>query len=457
MCYTLQSSIPDCRYSAGGFSIEQINEIETEVVEISLIGIILKGRYCILEQIGEGGQGRLYLARDMELGVLWAVKEIPISQKKEAKLLRLLEHPHMPRMVDYVEKDEYCYLVMEYIKGKSLGQRLLEGQKFTAEEVMDFGIAAAQVLKYLHNEKPPIYYGDLKPDNLMLSEEGKLFLVDFGSAVKGYCASQRICRGTVGYAAPEQYEGRVGKMSDVYALGRTLRELLGKNGKGILEYPGLFWVIFRCCGKNEKWRYENMEAVEKALISQRKKGGMGTGKLLFAAAVCLAAGVFLMGKEKKPQFEEAVTEARQPYYERQMQEGNFKEQCEKVEKRLQRLLRIYREKEEQRILLLSLGANSELLGNMKRAALYYEQLLLYDDGFREAYGEYGMLLWKIGEKEESLELWEEYTEKEKEGLLEEGESRNLGIWEARMDEWKKEKAYGKKETAGAGADGIGDF
>ena len=91
---------------------------------IDLIGIILKGRYCIIEQIGQGGEGSLYLARDMDLGTLWAVKELPMERKKEAKLMRLLEHPVLPKMTDYAERGEFCYLVMEYIRGKSLRQWL---------------------------------------------------------------------------------------------------------------------------------------------------------------------------------------------------------------------------------------------------------------------------------------------------------------------------------------------
>ena len=75
---------------------------EKEVIIINLTGMILKMRYCILEQVGAGGEGHLYLARDMELGNYWAVKELPLEKKREARLLRLLEHPSIPRMVDYV-------------------------------------------------------------------------------------------------------------------------------------------------------------------------------------------------------------------------------------------------------------------------------------------------------------------------------------------------------------------
>ena len=73
---------------------------ERKVINIVWTGMILKGRYCILEQAGDGGEGSVFMARDLELGTVWAVKEIPLSQKREAKLMRLLEHPALPRMVD---------------------------------------------------------------------------------------------------------------------------------------------------------------------------------------------------------------------------------------------------------------------------------------------------------------------------------------------------------------------
>ena len=89
---------------------------------ICLIGNVLKERYCIVEQLGHGGGGSLYLAKDMELGICRAVKEIPIAKKKEARLMQYLEYPAIPKIIDYMETGEYCYLIMEYIKGQSLGE-----------------------------------------------------------------------------------------------------------------------------------------------------------------------------------------------------------------------------------------------------------------------------------------------------------------------------------------------
>ena len=176
---------------------------------IELTGIILKGRYCIMERIGRGGEGDLYLARDLELGIYRAVKELPAEKKREAGLFRLLEHPSLPKMIDYTEQNGHCYLVMEYIRGKSLRQYLNEGRIFSGEEILSIAGTVLQILKYLHSRKPAVYYGDLKPDNLMLTESGRLYLVDFGSAVLGYERQSFYCLGTEGYAAPEQYQGRI--------------------------------------------------------------------------------------------------------------------------------------------------------------------------------------------------------------------------------------------------------
>ena len=196
-----------------------------------MTGIILKGRYCIVDQIGSGGEGRMYLARDLELGIFRAVKELPISNRREAGLLRLLEHPVLPKMIDYAEREGFCYIIMEYIQGKSLAQLLKEGKVFSLEEVLQIGDTVLNVLDYLHSRKPAVFYGDLKPDNLMMTSAGTLYLVDFGSAVFEYQrhSYRTECKGTRGFAAPEQYHGVIDQASDFYCLGKTLECLCGRG------------------------------------------------------------------------------------------------------------------------------------------------------------------------------------------------------------------------------------
>ena len=392
-------------------------------------------RYCVLEEIGSGGEGCLYLARDMELGCYRAVKEIPLDRKKEAKLLRLLEHPSMPQMIDYVENGGYCYLVMEYIRGKSLGQLQREGHVFSAEEILEYAIVVTNVLEYLHSQKPPVYYGDLKPDNLMLSDSGKLYLVDFGSAVFGYSKLQKNCMGTKGFAAPEQYEGKMDATSDIYALGKNIRILAGKNWYRILwQIPGLFFIVKKCTRRQEKNRYQSMEEVRKALVNLRKRKGQGRRSMaaaMLTAGLLVITGGVLVYREQKPDFQAALTEVTQLYYNTDFTEkGMEAEVCTQIEKGLQKLQKQYSEKEAQRKLLLLLAANAELMREWEKAAVYYEQLLLYDPRYPEGYAKYGLFLLRRGLESESRRLWAAWEKNSGEELKE--KSGTFLLWEAQL-------------------------
>ena len=100
----------------------------------------------------------MYLARDLELGIFRAVKELPISNRREAGLLRLLEHPALPKMIDYAEREEFCYIIMEYIRGKSLEDLLKTGRTFSLEEILKITDTVLKVLDYLHSRKPAVFY-----------------------------------------------------------------------------------------------------------------------------------------------------------------------------------------------------------------------------------------------------------------------------------------------------------
>lgn len=403
---------------------------------ICLIGTVLKERYYVIEHIGHGGGGSLYLAKDMELGIFRAVKEIPLTKKKEARLMRRLEHPAMPKVVDYTEKGEHCYLIMEYIRGQSLGALLRSGKKFSMEEVLALGKETARVMEYFHSRKPPVCYGDLKPDNLMLSETGHLYLIDLGSAMFDYGKRKQSCEGTKGYAAPEQYQGYVSLGSDIYALGKTLEMLFGKKRWQWFLYPEFFWFLFRCTRKKEKHRYADMATVQGKIrkLELRYQSVTWRKRILEVSGVGIFIGtlILLAGLLKPVEFSTAFSEVTDLYYEAReypADSGNRKKICETAEKKLQKLRRNYIEKEQQRRIELLLAWNAELLNEPEKAALYYENLLLYDEGYRDAYGEYGMFLIRRGQKEASRKLWADYKKKEKAALLEKGEGRNLKIWE----------------------------
>ncbi|MDD5804473.1 protein kinase domain-containing protein [Blautia sp. HCP3S3_H10_1] len=401
------------------------------MVKINLTGMILKRRYCILEEAGSGGEGHLYLARDMELGNYWAVKELPIGKKREARLLRLLEHPSIPRMVDYVENGDYCYLVMEYIRGKSLGKMLEEGHVFLAEELLSYGDTVLQVLEYLHRQKPPIYYGDLKPDNLMLSDSGKLYVVDFGSAVFGFGESQRICAGTEGFAAPEQYEGKINETSDLYALGKTFQKLIGKHWLPVFwKMPGVFLFIYRCVQPQETRRFKSAIQARKMLCHIEKRKGLARKNIamvLGTTGVLLMAGLLLGGQEKKPDFETALAVVTEEYYGLEQSEDKSA-RCAQIEEGLQKLQKEFTKDEEQQKLLLLLAANAELQREWEKAAVYYEQLLLYAPEFAEGYGKYGLFLLRRGQESSSRRLLAAYKQRK----IAEENCKSIEIWEWRL-------------------------
>jgi hypothetical protein len=209
-------------------------------------GSVLDSRYEIVRRIGGGGMGAVYLAKDRNLGdAPRAVKEMVEAHldpaqhekaigdfKRESLLLTSLEHPSIPTIYDYFY-DELLgrfYLVMKFISGGDLASRIraAPGGRIDEKTVADWGMQAADVLEYLHSRPKPIIYRDLKPANLMIDgNSGRVMLIDFGIArwvkqeEKGVTAV-----GTMGYAPPELFGGRVEPRSDVYSLGSTLFHLL---------------------------------------------------------------------------------------------------------------------------------------------------------------------------------------------------------------------------------------
>ena len=411
---------------------------------MNLSGTVLKGRYCILEPLGKGGGGKVYLARDLELGVLWAVKEIPVSGRNEARMLLKLSHPSLPKMVDYIEDDQKCYLVMEYVKGKSLGEYIRSGERFSIKEIIKYGIEITEIFVYFHNQKPPVYYGDLKPDNLMLGENGRLYLIDLGGAVNGYKYQHKVCTGTNGFAAPEQYEGRINAATDIYTFGKTLSALCQKPDFLLfIQNMSLFCLIFRCCQKKPEMRFQNMETVQKKLSRIQKRQSQSKIKNILALSgssiafamimIFLLFGSRLVSGSKSDDFYEKLTAITDLYYQEDFQNSSSKVKkkiCEQADRRLRKLQGKYTKKEETRKILQLLATNSEYQESYENVRLYYEQMLHYDEAYRAGYGEYGMFLLRTGQQKASQTLWREYESKE--AILDNTDSRNLELWKTEM-------------------------
>lgn len=198
-------------------------------------GTLLNKRYRILRQLGQGGMGAVYLALDETLELKVAVKENlnlnPESERqfrREATLLAKMRHPNLPRVSDHFILEGRQYLIMDFIAGEDLSQRMVHKPPSVAE-VISWAEAICDALQYLHRQSPPIIHRDIKPANLKLQSDGTIMLVDFGIA-KVFDQGQTTtgARGlTPGFSPPEQYGGqRTDARSDQYSLAATLYTLL---------------------------------------------------------------------------------------------------------------------------------------------------------------------------------------------------------------------------------------
>jgi serine/threonine protein kinase len=214
---------------------------------------LLRQRYLILQVVGQGGMGAVYLAQDTALGDrLVAVKEMSQQNsqqaqeaidnfKREAHLLASLQHPNLPSIYDHFEENGRWYLVMSFIQGETLEDYLshLPEQRLPLEETLHIGQELCNVLHYLHTHQPPIIFRDLKPGNIMRSTDGHIYLIDFGIArhFKPGKAKDTANYGSAGYAPPEQYgKAQTTERSDIYSLGATLYQLLSGHDPSLSPF-----------------------------------------------------------------------------------------------------------------------------------------------------------------------------------------------------------------------------
>lgn len=212
--------------------------------EALAVGKLVNKRFQILRVVGQGGLGTVYQVRDTVYGTnnVYALKELidqsPGARKQftqEAKWLQALNHDHIPKVREYFEWEHRLYLVMDFVDGENLDQKLrrMGGRGLPEANVIQWILPICDALQYLHTRTPPILHRDVKPSNIIVNASGHPVLVDLGIAKEhGPGASQTATfvrkAGTEGYAPPEQYTsaGQTGPWSDVYSLGATLYELL---------------------------------------------------------------------------------------------------------------------------------------------------------------------------------------------------------------------------------------
>lgn len=251
------------------------------------------GRIKIIKQLAFGGLSAIYLAQLNEKEMV-VVKEAVIPEgtdekakdkamelfAREAQFLVRLDHDQIAKVFDHFHEDGRHYLLLEYVRGQDLRQLVKQNGPQPAANVSKWGHEMAGILKYLHEQSPPIIHRDLTPENIVLSENGSVKLIDFGAANEFVGTATGTLVGKQAYMAPEQLRGKASTRSDIYALGGTLFYLLtAKDPEPLSESDprdlrpdvpeALASVILKMTSMEEGDRHSSAEVVSEEFVNMR--------------------------------------------------------------------------------------------------------------------------------------------------------------------------------------------
>lgn len=227
-----------------------------------------KERYTVIDRLGQGGSGEAFLVRDENTELFHAMKIVKNATegRKEANLLKTLSHPGIPKLYDYFEKDGQGFLIMEYAEGITL-KEYMPVDTLSRKERKEIMRKLAEILSYLHTLPLPVVHGDLKPENIIITKEREVFLIDFGSAVE-ITENKTQIYSTRKYAAPEMVKGECRPSGDVYGFGLIFTYFMtGKNPDLFEKDPKIFKrlglnreearIVFSCLQGQARARYRS--------------------------------------------------------------------------------------------------------------------------------------------------------------------------------------------------------
>lgn len=174
-------------------------------------GTIIENTYEIMEEIGSGGGGIIFKAKHLRLQTDVVVKKIKdevrekVEIRQEADILKKLKHPYLPRVYDFIETQDGVYTVLDFISGESLDAAVKRHGKFSQKQVKKWAVQLGEALDYLHSQRPPIIHSDIKPANIMITNEGNVCLIDFNISLAMGGQMEAAVGISAGFSPPEQY------------------------------------------------------------------------------------------------------------------------------------------------------------------------------------------------------------------------------------------------------------
>ena len=392
-------------------------------------GFTLDKRYRILDYVTSGGMANIYRVEDGRLKSIYALKEmidnfrLPEEREnaihrfgREAEILAQLKHPSIPRVIDHFVENQRYYLVMDYIEGIDLESALdrePEG-KFPAEKVLKWLTSIIDVLKYLHGHTPPIIYRDIKPSNILLDNEGKIFLIDFGIARIFLPKKKGTLIGTPGYAPPEQYKGQMDVRSDIYALGATLHHLItGRDPREDIpfSFPPVKELIpdidqhtanfiDRSLSYSVLRRYADINEMEKCFleITEQQKGENWFTK----GCSLLKSGDF---KEAEKSFNQSL-KFNPDDVRILINRGTAKERQGKTDGALNDFNEAYRLEPDNVDVLYNLGCAMKVKGDLEKAADYFDKVITINPKHSNAFNNLGNIHFLKENWDRAIDLYE---------------------------------------------------
>ncbi len=266
-------------------------------------GDCIKGMYRIIRPLGSGGLGTVYLAYHENLQKQIVVKKVKdkianlVDCRIEADILKSLHHMYLPQVYDFLQLEEGVFTVMDYIPGCDLKYYLSRGIFFEESQLVFWMKQLCQVLQYLHTRKPPVLHCDIKPENIMITPEGNICLIDFNISLDGE-NNKDLVGVSSRYASPEQMRRaenirwygtggsvRLDGRSDIYSLGAVFYEMVTgqpPRGGGETTCPvtrmsyscsdALANIIAKAMEKNPSRRFATAARMEQALQHMEEWG-----------------------------------------------------------------------------------------------------------------------------------------------------------------------------------------
>ncbi len=247
-----------------------------------------KGNLKIVRQLATGGLSAIYLCQEQNTLVVLKESVLPANTKeetkikakemfeREAKLLAKIDHLGIVKVRDYFIEDARHYLVLDYLNGQDLRQLVLQNGFRRESQVIEMAIQVCAVMRYLHSQSPCILHRDLTPDNMVMTNDGSVVIIDFGAANEFIGTATGTLVGKQSYISPEQFRGKACEQSDIYSFGCTLYFLLtGKDPEPLsVSHPKevnehisdhMNELVAKCTDMDAKKRFEDFSEIQNFL------------------------------------------------------------------------------------------------------------------------------------------------------------------------------------------------